>query len=226
MRAIILAAGRGERMRPLTDSLPKPLLKVAGKSLIEYHLEKLAAVGVTTVVINHAWLGHKIVDSLGGGSRWGLAIVYSDESTQALETAGGIANALPLLGSEPFWVINGDIWTDFDFSLLPKTLTSGCLAHLLLTKNPEHHPNGDFSINDHLLNIDGAVKYTYTGLGLYHPQLFTSLTVKRMALAPILKQAINQHQISGQILSAQWTDVGTPERLSTLEYQLELEDKE
>lgn len=226
MRAIILAAGRGERMRPLTDSLPKPLLKVAGKPLIEYHLEKLAAVGVTTVVINHAWLGNKIVESLGDGSRWNLTILYSDESSQALETAGGIAHALPLLGLEPFWVVNGDIWTDFDFSLLPKTLNAGCLAHLLLTDNPAHHPEGDFAINDNMLSCEGKIKYTYTGLGLYHPQLFGALTAKRMALAPILKQAINQDQVSGQLLAAQWTDVGTPERLTSLEHQLELEVKE
>lgn len=221
MRAIILAAGRGERMRPITDKTPKPLIPVNGKPLIEYHLEKLAAAGVTTVVINHAWLGQQIVDALGDGCRWQLTIRYSAEQAGALETAGGIAKALPLLGEQPFWVINGDIWTDFDFSLLPKRLAENTLADIMLTDNPKHHPQGDFSLSQGRVGECGAVKHTYTGIGLYSPELFSRLALKPTPLGPLLRQAIVKEQVCGQLLRAQWTDVGTPERLATLEQLLE-----
>ena len=220
MRAIILAAGRGERMRPLTDVMPKPLIKVAGKALIEYHLEKLAAVGVTQVIINHAWLGQLLVDYLGDGSRWQLEILYSAEHPVALGTAGGIANALPLLGNEPFWVINGDIWTDFDFSLLPKKLDHPVLAHLLLTDNPAHNINGDFGLAGTMVTLSGDKTYTYSGIGLYHPLLFNTLEIKPTPLGGLLRQIIAKDQVTGQPLMAQWTDVGTGQRLALLEQQL------
>jgi len=224
MRAMILAAGRGERMRPLTDSMPKPLIPVLGKPLIEYHLEKLAAAGVTQVVINHAWLGHMLEQQLGDGQRWGLTLHYSNEQPSALETAGGIAKALPLLGDEPFWVINGDVWTDFDFSKLPQQLAADTLAHLLLTDNPEHHPHGDFALDNGRLCSNSAVKYTFSGIGLYHPSLFTHIGTKSAALGPLLRHNIAKNQVSGQLLMAQWADVGTPQRLARLESQLNLEE--
>jgi len=220
MRAMILAAGRGERMRPLTDNMPKPLIAVNGKPLIEYHLEKLATVGVTDVVINHAWLGQMLVDQLGDGRRWGLNIHFSNEVGAALETAGGIANALPLLGDAPFWVINGDVWTDVDFSSLPQHLSEHKLAHLLLTTNPEHHPSGDFGLVDGEVRADTEIKYTYSGIGLYHPSLFSAIGQQPAPLGPLLRQKIEKNQISGQLLMAQWADIGTPQRLALLESQL------
>ncbi|NRA53628.1 MAG: nucleotidyltransferase family protein [Gammaproteobacteria bacterium] len=220
MRAMILAAGRGERMRPLTDNMPKPLIPVNGKPLIEYHLEKLAVAGVTDVVINHAWLGQMLVEQLGDGRRWGLNIHFSNEADAALETAGGIANALPLLGDAPFWVINGDVWTDFDFSSLPQQLSEHKLAHLLLTANPEHHPSGDFGLVDGEVRADDKTKYTYSGIGLYHPSLFSGIGQQPTPLGPLLRQKIAKNQISGQLLMAQWADIGTPQRLALLESQL------
>jgi MurNAc alpha-1-phosphate uridylyltransferase len=223
MRAMILAAGRGERMRPLTDNLPKPLIPVNGKPLIEYHLEKLADAGVTDVIINHAWLGQMLVDHLGDGRRWGLNIHYSSEQPTALETAGGIAKALPLLGEQPFWVINGDIWTDFDFELLPQQLADDKLAHLLLTENPAHNPAGDFSLAGNAVSGDGETKYTFSGIGVYHPRLFDHLAADAAPLGPLLRQIMADNKVSGQLLMAQWTDVGTPQRLADLESQLAID---
>lgn len=222
MRAMILAAGRGERMRPLTDTTPKPLLEVQGKALIEYHLEQLAKQGVQCVVINHAWLGEKIEARLGDGRRFGLNILYSPEPAGGLETAGGIIRALPHLGTEPFWVINGDIFTDFDFSQLPQHLLGGHLAHLLLTKNPSHNRQGDFTVKNGLLKCaeEGDTSYTYTGMGLYSPEMFSMYNAgseQFARLRPFLDNGAQQQQLAATIIDAAWTDVGTPERLAELQ---------
>ena len=218
---MILAAGRGERMRPLTDNLPKPLLKVAGKMLIEYHLEKLKAAQITEVVINHAWLGEKIEQALGDGSRYGLTIHYSAE-VEALETAGGIINALPLLQDErnnEFIVINGDIFCDYELSNLPSSLSG--LAHLLLVENPEHHLQGDFTLtNSGLLEQTGENKQTFSGIGVYHADLFKDYPRGKLALAPILRKAMDQQQVTGEFYQGIWHDIGTPERLSELDLYL------
>ncbi len=220
---MILAAGRGERMRPLTDNLPKPLLKVGGKMLIEYHLEKLKAANITDVIINHAWLGEKIEQALGDGSRYGLNIQYSVEA-EALETAGGILNALPLLTdadnkSEAFIVINGDIFCDYDISKLPSSLSG--LAHLVLVENPEHNPDGDFELTDAaMVEQVGDNKKTFSGIGVYHPDLFKDYPKGKLALAPVLRKAMDQKQVTGEFYSGSWHDIGTPERLSELDLYL------
>ena len=190
MKAMILAAGRGERLKPLTDNTPKPLIKVGHSMLIEYHLEKLLAAGITDVVINTAWLGKKIRDTLGDGERYSVNIQYSDEGEQALETAGGIIKALPLLGSEPFLVVNGDIWSDVDYSSL-KQLESGIEAHLLLIKNPQHNPSGDFAFDHSTLSNLGENMYTFSGIGIYTPELFTDMPVTKTPLAPVLSNKID-----------------------------------
>ncbi|OZB03779.1 MAG: mannose-1-phosphate guanylyltransferase [Idiomarina sp. 34-48-12] len=222
MRAMILAAGRGERMRPLTDTTPKPLLKVRGKPLIEYHLEKLAAQGVQQVVINHAWLGEQLEQTLGSGKQFGLEILFSPEPQGGLETAGGIIRALPMLGNEPFWLINGDIFTTLDFSKLPRKLADGMVAHLLLAQNPPHNARGDFSVRGGMLQFatETAQTYTYTGMGLFSPQLFKAHQPGSEAfirLRPFLDSGIANEQIAASIISAEWTDVGTPERLAQLQ---------
>ncbi|MCK5387246.1 MAG: nucleotidyltransferase family protein [Gammaproteobacteria bacterium] len=218
MKAMILAAGRGERMRPLTDNLPKPLLKVAGKMLIEYHLEKLKSAQITEVVINHAWLGEKIEQALGDGSQYGLNIHYSHEA-EALETAGGIINALPLLGSDAFIVVNGDIYCDYDLSILPPSLSG--LAHLVLVNNPPHNPQGDFVLtNTGAVEQEGENKQTFSGIGVYHPDLFKGYPNGKLALAPILRKAMDQHQVSGESYQGVWHDIGTPERLNELDLYL------
>ena len=212
---MILAAGRGERMRPLTDSTPKPLLKVAGKMLIEYHLEKLKAAQITEVVINHAWLGEKIEKALGDGSRYGLNIHYSAE-TEALETAGGIVNALPIIDDDEFIVINGDIFCDYDISELPSVLTG--LAHLVLVNNPLHNPNGDFALTTSgTVEQSGENKLTFSGIGVYHSDLFVGLQNTKQALAPILRQAMDQHQVTGESYQGVWHDIGTSKRLNELD---------
>ncbi|MGB6138664.1 MAG: nucleotidyltransferase family protein [Shewanella sp.] len=224
MKAMILAAGRGERLRPLTDTLPKPLVNVAGKPLIEYHLEKLAALGIKQVVINHAWLGHKLPEQLGDGQRWGLQISYSAE-TEALETAGGIKQALNFLGDEPFLVINGDIFIDF----LPELSTAyqrvaqnKADAFLWLVDNPPHHPLGDFSISARAkLSLSDEQRFTFSGLGIYHPRLFNDLPAGKQALGPLLKQAIAQQRIEGEHFSSYWCDVGTIGRLEQLHSRLQ-----
>ena len=216
---MILAAGRGERMRPLTDSLPKPLLEVGGKMLIEYHLEKLKAANITEVVINHAWLGHKIEQALGDGSRYGLNIHYSPES-EALETAGGIINALPLLNDEIFIVINGDIFCDYDFATLPTSLSE--LAHLVLVNNPPQHSQGDFFLTQSgLIEAEGENKLTFSGIGVYHPDLFKGYSQGKQPLAPILRGAMQQHQVCGESYAGVWHDIGTPDRLNELDLYLE-----
>lgn len=212
MKAMILAAGRGERMRPLTDSTPKPLLQVAGRPLIEHHLLNLKHSGITEIVINTAWLAEKIHQQLGDGSQFGISIVYSDEQ-QALETAGGIKQALPLLGTEPFLVINGDIWCNFPYQKLPE-LKPGLLAHLVLVNNPAHNKDGDFDIENGFL-VDRK-RFTFSGIGIYHPTLF-NFTETRYPLAPLLREAANQNQVSAEYYDGEWIDIGTPERLQTLD---------
>lgn len=217
VKAMILAAGRGNRLRPLTDSLPKPLVKVCGKSLIEYHIEKLAAVGVTDIIINHAWLGEKIEATLGCGQRWGVTIHYSPEPEGGLETAGGIINALPLLGHAPFIVINGDVYCDFDFEPLIKQAQqmlgrSDTQAHLMLVPSPEHNAQGDFGLTN--TRVTDAGHYTFAGLSVLSPALFTDLDVGFIKLAPILRQAMQRQTVTGTVFEGFWSDVGTLERLA------------
>jgi len=214
MRAMILAAGRGERMRPLTDSIPKPLLEVGGQCLIEYHLDALHRAGVTRVIINHSWLGEQLVDKLGDGNRYGVSISYSAEPGHPLETAGGIKRALPLLGDKPFIVVNGDIWTDFDFSKLPGILTTE--AHLVLVKNPDHHPKGDFNLIEHNL-LDNTPVFTFSGISVFSPDFFNRLDEGVLPLAPLLRNAIDEQKVSGEFYAGDWWDVGTPERLAELD---------
>ena len=218
MKAMILAAGRGERLRPLTDEIPKPLIKVAGKSLIEYHLQNLANAGFTEIVINTAWLADKIHETLGDGNRYGVSIQYSDEGS-ALETAGGIINALPLLDKKPFLVINGDIWCDFDFSTLPY-LKEKAQAHLVLVNNPEHNPDGDFALDNELIKNSGNNMFTFSGIGLYRADFFAEQHSGAVPLAPIIRKKCEAGLVSGQLYKGQWTDVGSIERLQELEAQL------
>jgi len=218
MKAMILAAGRGERMRPLTDHIPKPLLKVGGKSLIVWHLERLAKAGFKEVVINHAHLGEQIEQALGDGSVWGLNVQYSPE-TSALETAGGIANALPLLGDAPFLVVNGDVFTEIDFGALQ--LVSPNLAHLVMVDNPPQHPDGDFFVDSGKVTNQGNHKLTFSGIGIYHPALFVDVERGQAAkLAPLLRSAMIKGLVTGEHYQGIWHDIGTPERLSFLDKQL------
>ena len=218
MKAMILAAGRGERMRPLTDHTPKPLLNVGGKPLIVWHLERLAAAGFKDIVINHAHLGAQIEEALGDGRAWDLHIQYSPERV-ALETAGGIANAMPLLGDAPFLVVNGDVFTDIDFSVLK--LATSDLAHLVMVDNPPQHAAGDFALRNGRLVADGNEKLTFSGIGVYHPKLFADIVAGEAAkLAPLLKAAMTQGLVGGSHHQGMWHDIGTPERLQALDSQL------
>ena len=197
---MILAAGRGERMRPLSDKLPKPLLPVSGKPLIVWHLEKLAAAGFSDVVINLNHLGDQIIGLLGDGYAWGLRLHYSSESPDALEAAGGIRKALGLLGQNPFLVINGDIWCDWNFSSAKHLLVAGDQAHLILFANPTHNPEGDFVLKEGRVLAVGGTKFTFTGIGIYHPTLFTDLECGAKAkLAPLLYKAIRENKVSGEL---------------------------
>jgi len=218
MKAMILAAGRGERMRPLTDHTPKPLLKAAGRSLIEYHIDHLVAAGITELVINHAHLGAQIEVVLGDGRCYGVTIHYSPEAT-ALETAGGIYNALPLLGDEPFIVVNGDIWSDYPFELLPATITG--LAHLVLVDNPPQHPKGDFALIGDRVVAEGEAKFTFSGISILSPQLFTGCSPGAFPLAPLLRQAMARGLVSGEHYRGRWYDIGTPQRLQALDAELQ-----
>ena len=214
MKAMILAAGLGNRMRPLTDTTPKPLLEVDGKALIIYHIERLAAVGIKEIIINIAHLGFMIPDALGDGSKWNIKLIYSDEQTiGALESAGGIIKALPLL-SETFIVINADVWCDYHvdttFGLNDK------LAHIILVNNPDHNPNGDFALNEDRIENEGTTKFTFSGIGYYHKDLFANLEIKKQALAPLLRDQIKKDRISGEVYEGTWRDIGTPERLEEI----------
>lgn len=220
MKAMILAAGLGARMRPLTNYTPKPLLLVGRKPLIEWHIEKLVAAGIREIVINIAHLGWQIPETLGNGERWNIQIRYSDEQREgALETAGGIIKALPLLGKQPFLVVNGDIWCDFDFNNL--TLKPNDLAQLVLVPNPPHHPEGDFAlIDDRVCNQGTPPLYTFSGIGLYSPMLFANLPQGKRPLAPLLRSSMMQRRIGGQLYTGDWRDIGTPERLHELDDDL------
>ncbi|MGF6147404.1 Glucose-1-phosphate thymidylyltransferase 2 [Kingella potus] len=220
MKAMILAAGRGERMRPLTDTTPKPLLQAGREPLIGWHLRRLKAAGIEEIVINHAWLGSLIEERLGNGAAYGVSIAYSPEGGQGLETAGGIATALPLLGGEPFLVVNGDILADIDFSAAVRgseAMLADGLAHLWLAANPPHHPEGDFSLfSDGLVRPEGqgSMRLTFAGCGLYRPELFSATPPHQAAkLAPLLRQAMAKNQVRGTRHRGLWLDVGTPQRL-------------
>jgi len=221
MKAMILAAGRGERMKPLTDTCPKPLLKVGGLSLIEHHLQKLKSINITDVIINHAWLGEQIEQHLNNGKKWQVNIAYSAEKVGALETAGGIKKALPLLGGSPFLLVNGDVFSDVDFkSFLPFiTLKQGYLAHLFLVPNPEHNSRGDFGIAQGQLTEKSAGKasYTYSGIAVFDPAFFDDAPLETFSkLGPLLFSGANNGTISASLLEGNWTDVGTPDRLIEL----------
>jgi len=215
--AMILAAGRGERLRPLTDTTPKPLIDVGGRPLIEHHLERLSAAGIERVVINLAHLGERIRDHLGDGRRWGLSIAYAVEgerAEEALETAGGIREALDRL-PQVFLLVNGDVLTDIDYAdLLRRDLAEDCLAHLLLVDNPPHHPAGDFALDGERLATSGEHRLTYSGIGLFRRRLFADLPPGRRALGPVLREAIDAGRVTGEHHRGDWLDVGTKERLA------------
>lgn len=219
MKAMILAAGRGERMRPLTDELPKPLLKAGSHRLLEYHLYQLADAGFHEVVINVAWLGQKVIDTIGNGEQYGLQISYSNEGDQALETAGGIFKALPLLGEQPFVVINGDVWTDYPYAKLTEFELRG-MAHLLLVNNPEHNLQGDFALEHDCVLNQGDKKFTFSGIGVYSPDLFVAMSPGKFPLAPMLRDAIERGQVTGEVYQGNWLDIGTPQRLQQLDQLL------
>lgn len=218
MKVMILAAGRGERMGQLTDACPKPLLKVAGKSLIEHHIEALRKQGFTEFVINVAYLGHQIKSTLGDGQQWGVQIKYSDEGVQALETGGGLFNALPLLGEEPFLVVNADVWTNFPYATLRNKTDKK--IHLVLVENPSHNTTGDFCLEGSAVVPQGLDCYTYSGVGVFTPSIFEEQTGGVFPLAPLIRDEVSRHAVSGQLHQGVWIDVGTPERLADVEKTL------
>ena len=226
MKAFILAAGRGERMRPLTDHTPKPLLMAGGKPLIVWHLERLAAAGFKEVVINHAHLGAQIEAALGDGSNWGLRIQYSPEPPGALETAGGIAQALPLLGGEAFLVVNGDVYCDWDFQRAEQL--TAATAHLVMVENPAHHRSGDFSLQaNHVVLADSEQTLTYAGIGVFLPSFFAGIEPGSvMKLRPLLDAAIAAGTLTGERHGGRWVDVGTPQRLAELDKELQADNTE
>jgi MurNAc alpha-1-phosphate uridylyltransferase len=214
MRAMILAAGRGKRLRPLTDTLPKPLVPIAGKPLIEYHLEALAAGGFQQIVINQGHLGSQLPEALGDGRRWGVNIHWSDEQPEALETGGGIFKALPLLGAAPFLVVNGDVWTDYPLVRLRAVKCDW--AHLVMVPNPSHNPAGDFSLEGARIRETGKSRLTYSGIGVFNPRLFGSCRAGKFSVVPLLRTAMTEHLVTGEKFSGAWDDIGTPERLDKL----------
>ena len=224
MKAMILAAGHGKRMLPLTESTPKPLLRAGNHSLIEWQILKLASAGIRDLVINLHHLGEQIPAALGDGARFGVHIQYSPE-TELLETAGGIINALPLLGTEVFVVVNGDVWTDYDFTRLnaaaARLEATHSLAHLVLVPNAMHHPQGDFYLdNSGWVSDQGEPRLTFSGISVLHPLLFSGLTAQRLPLSPVLRQAMTRQQVSGEYFAGDWQDIGSPERLKALECRL------
>jgi MurNAc alpha-1-phosphate uridylyltransferase len=218
MRAMLLAAGRGERMRPITDSTPKPLVQVGGRPLIAWHLAALARAGIREVVINLSWLGDQVRATLGDGRDYGVSITYSDEGPVPLETGGGIFRAVPLLGPGPFLVVNADIWTDIDFAAL--ALEEHAHARLLLIPNPPHHPRGDFGLEGDLVVTRDTDRYTYSGVGVYRPEFFGGCTSGRFPLLPLLNRAIAAGLVRGEVHRGEWCDVGTVERLASLDARL------
>jgi MurNAc alpha-1-phosphate uridylyltransferase len=221
---MILAAGRGERMRPLTDALPKPLLPVAGKPLIEYHIEALAAAGMREIVINLAWKGAMIRAALGDGARFGVRIQYSDEGDAALETGGGVFNALPLLGTAPFVVVSGDIWTDYPLSNAATLLADGDVAHFVVVPNPDFHLRGDFGLADGRLTAQDDLakgdRYTYANIGVVRPEFFAGCQPGCFALAPLMYEWIAKGRVSGELYTGRWHNVGTPAQLRALDSEL------
>ncbi|MGH8109404.1 MAG: N-acetylmuramate alpha-1-phosphate uridylyltransferase MurU [Arenimonas sp.] len=231
MKALIFAAGKGERMRPLTNHTPKPLLEVGGKRLIEWHIEKLAACGIRDIVINTSWLAECFEPALGDGSRWNVTLHYSYEGCEPLETGGGMLHALKIIGDETFIVVNGDIWSDVDYAALPRAISG--LAHLILVDNPGHNAKGDFALTpDNSIESDGPDKLTFSGIGVYQPELFSNWrgiigdtrgvneTPPRFKIAPLLRHAMHHNRVSGEHHPGRWTDVGTPERLEELNIAL------
>ncbi len=219
MKAMVLAAGYGNRLRPLTDHTPKPLVTVGGKPLIVHHLEKLAAAGFNEVVINLGHLGSKIPEALGNGATWGLSISYSDEGPEPLETGGGLAKALPLLGNDTFLVVNGDVWCDLDFSTIPHALPQDDQAMLFLVPKPDWRERGDFSLSQDRVIEHQTPEYLYAGIALYHPSILDGATVEKFSIVPRLKQAISSNLVGGRLHRGEWDDVGTPERLGSLHAQ-------
>jgi MurNAc alpha-1-phosphate uridylyltransferase len=216
MQVLILAAGKGERMRPLTLIKPKPLLEVCGTTLIEHHIKNLVKAGLNNITINVSWLAQQIMQKIGNGNQYGAKIRYSFEGSEPLETGGGMLKALSILGDEPFLVVNGDIKTDFDFSTITPQTTS--LAHLILVNNPTHNPNGDFSIDDKgLLNYQENIsKLTYSGIGIYNPKILKDCEEGKFSIVPYLKRAMNDQKVTGQYFSGSWNDIGTIERLTEI----------
>ena len=220
MKAMILAAGRGERMRPLTDAMPKPLLPVADKPLIQHHIERLARAGVRELVINLAWKGAALREALGSGERFGVRIAYSDEGERALETGGGIFNALPLLGDAPFLIVNGDVWTDYPFGSLVERFEgrrSDDLAHLVLVPNPPQHTQGDFSLAGDRVMERSEATATYSGVAVFAPKFFAACSPGPFKLLPPLLAAMGAGRLSGELYAGEWFDIGTPQRLAELE---------
>lgn len=215
MRAMILAAGRGERLRPLTDSIPKPLVEVRGKPLIEYHIQALCEAGFKEIVINQGHLGDQLPAAIGDGGRWGIRVHWSDEQPAALETGGGIHKALPLLGSSPFLVVNGDIWTDYPFARLRAVKCDW--AHLVMIPNPPQHPAGDFALLNARIRTEGANKLTFSGIGVYHPRLFDGCEAGKFSIVPLLRSAMENHLVTGEEYAGCWEDIGTLERLATID---------
>jgi MurNAc alpha-1-phosphate uridylyltransferase len=217
MKAMILAAGYGKRLRPLTDHTPKPLVSIGGKPLIVHHLEKIAQTGIKEVVINLGHLGSKIPEVLGTGSEWGLSIEYSDEGPDPLETGGGMAKALPLLGSDTFLLVNGDVWCDLDFTTIPHTLESNDQALLYLVQQPNWRERGDFSLDHQRVVESESPQYLYAGIALYHPSILDGATVEKFSIVPRLKKAIVANRVAGILHQGEWDDVGTPERLQAIQ---------
>jgi N-acetyl-alpha-D-muramate 1-phosphate uridylyltransferase len=215
MKAMLLAAGRGERLRPITDSVPKPLIRIAGRPLIGYHLAALARAGIREVVINVSWLGEQMRAALGDGAGYGVAIAWSDEGPVPYETGGGIFRALPLLGPGAFLVVNADIWTDIDFGALE--IEPDAWAHLVLVPNPSHHPRGDFGLEQGRVIASDADRLTYSGVGIYRPEFFAGCQPGRFPLLPLLNRAIAARRVRGHVHRGQWSDIGTPQRLAGLE---------
>jgi MurNAc alpha-1-phosphate uridylyltransferase len=219
MRAMILAAGRGERLRPLTDTRPKPLVELGGKTLIEHHLEALAGAGFREVVINQGHLGDQLPAALGDGARWGVRVHWSDEQPEALETGGGIFKALPLLGKGPFLVVNGDVWTDYPLARLRAVKCDW--AHLVLVPNPTHNAGGDFALVGARVREGGEARFTFSGIGVYHPRLFEGCSPGKFSVVPLLRAAMRDHLVTGELYHGAWSDVGTAERLEELRRSLQ-----
>ncbi len=211
---MILAAGRGERLRPLTDAMPKALLEINGEILLERHLSALAEAGVTTVIINLGWLGEQIVERVGSGSKYGLQVIYSPEYDHVLDTGGGIHRALPLLGKEPFWVVNADTYTDFRLQDLK--LEDNMLGHLILVPTPNYRDAGDFDLGDGLVSNNGSRPLTYSGIALYRPEVLAGQSAGRFSLVPLMREAADQRLLSGSLYEGMWEDIGTPERLADI----------